>query len=299
MSINRMYYKLGNNIKCLRESFDLSQEELAFEVGIGKSAVSQYETGASIPARDILLKIAKYFHVTETDLLQNDYTHLKKMTDAPVNKPEYGKSMFDKLFPFVYSISAMNNPSFKEAYELHNVIYDCLTSTINKAEFDEAQVEKCINLYEQARDEGIIEAYANHLWWICFLGFSTVFCHSRLIDAVERLNKGDITVKEFFKEGYLTALDDDTFKEENKIRTQSKNDFWKDCAVDFYVNVRKLKLNTDYSDLGDYYLSIAYIFDIVCNDMSSEQNSSVGYEMLSAFSMMGNPYAKSITSSNN
>ena len=64
--------------------------------------------------------------------------------------------------------------------------------------------------------------------------------------------------------------------------------------VEFRWNstVRKLKLNSIYADLGDYYLAIAYVFDMVCNGMSSEQNCAVGSEMLSVFSLMGNKYAR-------
>lgn len=109
-----------------------------------------------------------------------------------------------------------------------------------------------------------------------------------MFDAVERLKQGRIGVKEFFKEGYLTPFDtkDDPNKQENK------KEFWEEYAVDFYVNIRKLKLNLLYADLGDYYLAISYIFDIVCNGMSSEQNSAIGSEMLSVFSLMGNKYAR-------
>ena len=48
---NKVYYKIGNNIKSLRESFGLSQEELALEIGIGKSAICQYESvlGTHLP----------------------------------------------------------------------------------------------------------------------------------------------------------------------------------------------------------------------------------------------------------
>lgn len=285
---NKVYYKIGNNIKCLRESFGLSQEELALEIGIGKSAICQYETGTSIPVRDVLIKIAEYFHVTETDLLQNDYSGFRKMTDAPINEIDYNKDMFEKLLPLVTSESTMNNRNFKQAYELHNQVCTLIGSGTAIEGFDETLIEKCIELYKKASDEGIIEANANYLWWICFFGFFTSFCDSRMFDAVERLNQGRIGVKEFFKEGYLTPFDskDDSNKQENK------KEFWEEYAVDFYVNVRKLKLNSVYADLGDYYLAIAYVFDMVCNGMSSEQNCAVGSEMLSVFSLMGNKYAR-------
>ena len=284
----KVYYRIGNNIRCLRESFGLSQEELAFEIGIGKSAICQYETGTSVPVRDVLIKIAKYFHVTETDLLQNDYSNFRRMTDAPINEFEYNKDMFEKLLPLVSSESSMDNENFRQAYEFHNQVCNLIGSGATVDSFDETLIDKCIELYKKASDEGVIEANANYLWWICFFGFLTSFCDSRMYGGVERLKQGRIGVKEFFKEGYLTPFDtkDDPNKQENK------KEFWEEYAVDFYVNIRKLKLNLLYADLGDYYLAISYIFDIVCNGMSSEQNSAIGSEMLSVFSLMGNKYAR-------
>lgn len=284
---NKVYYKIGNNIKSLRESFGLSQEELALEIGIGKSAICQYEMGSSIPVRDILIKIAKYFRITETELLQNDYSNLKKMIEAPLDEIEYNNNMFNKLLPLVYSKSAIENDNFKQAYEIHKHICVLIGEGTNNQDFDEALIDECIELYKKACDEGVIEANANYLWWICFFGFIISFCDLRMFEAINNLIKRKISVKEFFKKGYLTPSD---IKEDSNQQA-NKQEFWDEFAVDFYVNIRKLKLNSSYADLGDYYLAIAYTFDMVCNGMSSEQNSVIGREMLSVFSLMGNEYA--------
>ena len=66
---NKLYYKIGANIRGLRTAFGLSQEELALEIGISKQAVSKYEMGDGIPERDHLIKIAKYFKITENEFL--------------------------------------------------------------------------------------------------------------------------------------------------------------------------------------------------------------------------------------
>lgn len=55
-------------LKKLRKSRKLNQKQFAKEVFISPSAVSQYETGRTMPSRDTLDRIAKYFGVS-TDFL--------------------------------------------------------------------------------------------------------------------------------------------------------------------------------------------------------------------------------------
>lgn len=107
--------------------------------------------------------------------------------------------MFEKLLPLVSSESSMDNENFRQAYEFHNQVCNLIGSGATVDSFDETLIDKCIELYKKASDEGVIEANANYLWWICFFGFLTSFCDSRMFGAVERLKQGRIGVKEFLK----------------------------------------------------------------------------------------------------
>lgn len=60
-------------LKTLRLSKKLNQKEFAREVFISPSAVSQYETGRTMPSRETLERIAKYFGVS-TDYLMGTST---------------------------------------------------------------------------------------------------------------------------------------------------------------------------------------------------------------------------------
>ena len=55
-------------LRKLRKSRKLNQKQFAKEVFISPSAVSQYETGRTMPSRETLDRIAKYFGVS-TDFL--------------------------------------------------------------------------------------------------------------------------------------------------------------------------------------------------------------------------------------
>ena len=56
-------------LKKLRKSRKLNQKQFAKEVYISPSAVSQYETGRTMPSRETLDRIARYFGVSTDYLL--------------------------------------------------------------------------------------------------------------------------------------------------------------------------------------------------------------------------------------
>jgi len=54
---------LKNNIKYLRrsENYDLTQEQLAKELGISRVTVSEIENGRQVPSGELVLRIANFF----------------------------------------------------------------------------------------------------------------------------------------------------------------------------------------------------------------------------------------------
>lgn len=56
--------KFSENLKQLRMQRCLSQDRLAQDLGLSKSAISMYENGNRTPNLDILEALAAYFHVT-------------------------------------------------------------------------------------------------------------------------------------------------------------------------------------------------------------------------------------------
>lgn len=55
---------LGNRIKKLRENKNMSQKDLAKDLHISNSTLSQYESGIRVPSDEIKTTIAKYFDVS-------------------------------------------------------------------------------------------------------------------------------------------------------------------------------------------------------------------------------------------
>ena len=60
---------LSERLKMLREELSLTQSQLAQQLEIATSSISQYESGDRIPSDDIKIKLAKFFDVSLDFLL--------------------------------------------------------------------------------------------------------------------------------------------------------------------------------------------------------------------------------------
>ncbi|MDY5213578.1 helix-turn-helix domain-containing protein [Intestinibacter sp.] len=60
---------LNKNLKQLRKSRGLSQEELAIRLNVVRQTISKWEKGISVPDADMLIKIADIFEVNVSELL--------------------------------------------------------------------------------------------------------------------------------------------------------------------------------------------------------------------------------------
>ena len=67
-------------MKILPKNKHLTQQQLADRLGVAKSVVSYYETGDRFPSYDVLIKIARTFHVTTDYLLGMERTHMLNLS---------------------------------------------------------------------------------------------------------------------------------------------------------------------------------------------------------------------------
>jgi transcriptional regulator with XRE-family HTH domain len=73
-----MEINFGKNLKNLRKAQKLTLIQLAKQINISKSALSDYETGKSVPSMDVVLKISNYFEVNveklyNSEKMENDF----------------------------------------------------------------------------------------------------------------------------------------------------------------------------------------------------------------------------------
>ena len=62
---------ISENIRLLRESHGLSQQELGEIAGVTDTAVSAWERGLKVPRMGAIQKIADYFNIKKSDIIED------------------------------------------------------------------------------------------------------------------------------------------------------------------------------------------------------------------------------------
>ncbi|ACQ53996.1 XRE family transcriptional regulator [Clostridium botulinum] len=99
---------LGDKIKKLRKSKNITQEELGKNIGVTTSMVGMYETNARKPSYEVLIKIAEFFSVS-TDFLLNTEEKLDMTLDSVKKVYNMVKEATEE-----YGIEEVNQPEKQE-----------------------------------------------------------------------------------------------------------------------------------------------------------------------------------------
>ncbi len=121
-----MKNSINYRIRKLREKNDLSQENMAYELGISKSAYNKIETGVTDPSAKRLQAIAKILEVDITEFFTD--SKAPKISEEP--KTQYGfatKSDFEELVNMIKEVTQ----------EVHN-----LKATVQKLEETKPKTRK-------------------------------------------------------------------------------------------------------------------------------------------------------------
>lgn len=113
-----MEFYIGENIRRLRKSRDMSQEAVANEVGVSVQAVSKWETGQSLPDVGLLPVLAAFFGVSVDSLFYGEEASAQSSMGLPDDDALYivqvkngrvlGKDSWSRNNPIKL---AMNNDS--------------------------------------------------------------------------------------------------------------------------------------------------------------------------------------------
>lgn len=286
---NNNYYNLGINILGLRRRLGISQTKMADDLEITKSALSKYENGERIPERDILRRIAKYFKITENELINGDYYNIKKIDFSKINI-SVGLELMKNSFPLFVSDEALENEKFKKAYEIQKRIYDDIFENLKNP--DEKEIDLFVDIYKQLYKQEIPEVYANMLSWISFKGF-LVYYNTPVLEKIENVEK--LSNKEIV-DSFLVNKQQDDCGDEYKIYKNEIKNFIKETEVDFFANIAWLKRDINYSDLADYYICLRYMCGLFDNDLSVEMNVVIAKQLMLMYDIIGNKYVKNFFS---
>ena len=72
-----MNNNLSENLKKIRKDNNLSQEQLAEELGVSRQAISKWESGIAYPEMDKIIQLCNKFELNIDDLLNKDIREIK------------------------------------------------------------------------------------------------------------------------------------------------------------------------------------------------------------------------------
>ena len=75
-----------DKLKNLRKEKDITQNELAKEIFVSRSLIAKFETGTVFPNREILEKIALFFDVPISELIEQDEATLVAVEAQDISK---------------------------------------------------------------------------------------------------------------------------------------------------------------------------------------------------------------------
>lgn len=93
---------LNENIKALRKTKGLTQDELAIRLNVVRQTISKWEKGLSVPDAELLQKMAEVFEVSVSQLL-----------GSPINQNENIDIVAEQLSRINEQLSVKNNLSRK------------------------------------------------------------------------------------------------------------------------------------------------------------------------------------------
>ena len=105
-----MNNKFSENLKKIRKDNNLSQEQLADELGVSRQAISKWESAVAYPEMDKIITLCEKFNLNIDDLLHKDIREVKGEEESKKNINKY---IEDFLNFITNTISLFCNMSFK------------------------------------------------------------------------------------------------------------------------------------------------------------------------------------------
>ena len=105
----------GNRISALRKEKNLTQEQLAEEIGSTNKTVSRWETGVYIPPAEMLLTLSQYYNVTVNEILNG-----QRLADSEF-KAAAEKNVVDTLKESKYEAKYKEVQAAKHWFKRHSV----------------------------------------------------------------------------------------------------------------------------------------------------------------------------------
>ena len=92
-----MNNRFSENLKKIRKDNNVSQEQLADEIGVSRQAISKWESSVAYPEMDKIITLCDRFNLNIDDLLHKDIREIKKEEEGKKNLNKY----FEDFLKFI------------------------------------------------------------------------------------------------------------------------------------------------------------------------------------------------------
>lgn len=106
-----MKNNFSENLKKIRKENNLSQEELAEELGVSRQSISKWESASAYPEMDKIIALCEKFDLNIDDLLHKDIKEMKKEESAKKNLNKYIDSFLNFITSTVNMFASMTSKS--------------------------------------------------------------------------------------------------------------------------------------------------------------------------------------------
>lgn len=209
---------IGNFIKELREEQNLTQEELAIKIPIGREAISKWERGINIPSAPNLEKLAEIFNISPEEIINgkksspNEKTNVSlKLYEANAKKDQRIKQLLSIIIVliltifFTYIINTFNTIKVYQiggATKEIGVSNGILVMTKEKIYFNLGTITPSNNisflkLYTKINNEErlIYKVDDTHIILYDYYGYNAYFDYDKINEIISNLYL-DITLKD-------------------------------------------------------------------------------------------------------
>ena len=105
-----MNNQFSENLKRIRKEHNLSQEQLAEELGVSRQAISKWESSTAYPEMDKIIALCDKFDLNIDDLLHRDIKEIKREEES---KRTLNKTIDDFLKFITDTINLFSNMNLK------------------------------------------------------------------------------------------------------------------------------------------------------------------------------------------
>ena len=158
-----------NNLQKLRKNKNISQEQLAEELGVSRQAVSKWESGASYPEMDKLVLLCKTFNCNLDDLINKDMSQIEDLSSSKKILANFVKNIEDGITKTIKMIEIF---SFKEFVKfIIQILIIVLVIAICRIPF--SLVEDAVyNILAEYQNNVICNVFLTFFEFIISIGYS-------------------------------------------------------------------------------------------------------------------------------